>query len=411
MNVTVAYGSGEISVAIPDNVTVDTFEPGRTDKPVDEPSFLKQAQRGGLSEAFAAESPLIVVNDAHRRTPTELILGWLDAGYPKMLARARFLVACGTHPLPGEDELGRIFGRYVDLVRPSLVLHDCRDSSGLFLNGVDHFGEKVYTNKLIHKAEEVITINSVEPHYFAGYTGGRKSILPGLADRATIERNHNLANSLAAAPLKIDGNPVAEHMAEVARMAGSERIHTIQAVLDADGRMHSVFIGKLDDAFAAAVASARELCAYPVSQPYDVIISELHAPFDASLYQVQKAAENTQEAVADGGAAVLISECHKGIGNREFYDLADHWNAETNSHKDGATVFGSHKLSRVLGMQKRIDVCLHSSLSDSDVRRVFYEPVDDIDALIKTKINGKPGLRRVAVVHDASNTVLTLSHV
>ncbi|UCC43673.1 MAG: DUF2088 domain-containing protein [Candidatus Zixiibacteriota bacterium] len=409
MKVDLTYGTGQLTVDIPSGTKVDFYEPGRSSNPVESHGFLVQARKEGLSDFLAEDTPLIIVNDANRNTPTARLLGWLKVGYPDLLEKAGFLVACGTHAPPTEPQLQKIFGEHLETVRPRVAFHDARNQDSMTMIGEDRYGGSVYVDTLLHKARRTLVLTSSEPHYFAGFTGGRKSILPGLSDIATIERNHNMANSLAAAPLKLKGNPVAEHMGEVAQMAGAHGIFSVQVVLDAAGEIAGAFFGPLDDAFAKAVDAAEGLYAKSVTEPYDVVLCEVRSPFDRSLYQVQKALENSQTAVADGGADILVSACSEGIGPDRFFKLADEWDREKNEHQEGKTVFGSHKLSRVNGISRRIEVLLHSGLPDETVRKVFYEPMADVDKFLKQKANGRPGLRRMAVVHDASNTVLTMA--
>jgi nickel-dependent lactate racemase len=129
---------------------------------------------------------------------------------------------------------------------------------------------------------------------------------------------------------------------------------------------------------------------------------------DRSLYQVQKALEHCQTVVVDGGTVVVVAACQDGIGKRNFYDLSDEWDRVNNRPKDGVPRFGSHKLSRVLAMTRRINVRLYSQLPDDQPRRVFYEPAHDLQALL-TECLDKNNRRRLAVVHDAGHTVLKLA--
>jgi nickel-dependent lactate racemase len=131
----------------------------------------------------------------------------------------------------------------------------------------------------------------------------------------------------------------------------------------------------------------------------------LISPLDKNLYQAQKALENCQDAVADGGSAVVFSACEEGVGSRYFFEQASGWDRERNESVDGVERFGSHKLSRVNAMTRRIDVRLHSELDDETVRRVFYEPLADVSEYIGRRAEGNTNYR-LAVVHDAGHTVL-----
>jgi nickel-dependent lactate racemase len=272
--------------------------------------------------------------------------------------------------------------------------------------GTDSFQGEVWLNRQIKESQATIIIGSVEPHYFAGFTGGRKSIFPGLTDLATIERNHNLANSLDAAPLKLEGNPVAEHLDELMGLISAENMLTIQLVQDTTHQILGCFCGNLHNAYREAVDLSRQVYAHKIKRKYDLVIAEMLPPLDNNLYQAQKALENCQLAVKDGGTIVIVSACDGGIGSDFFFELADKWDRERNESSDGHQYFGSHKLSRVNTLSKRIDIRLVSHLSDKDIRRVYYEPLDNLEKFIYSTMS-ECEKNNMAVVHDAGHTVLT----
>ncbi|MDH4156265.1 MAG: lactate racemase domain-containing protein [candidate division Zixibacteria bacterium] len=406
MHMEVAYGKARLKFDIPGTATVDHYQPAAADRIIDYPDFVSALEKAGGDRFLASEAPLIVVNDGHRNTPTPQILEWLDRYRPDLLDSARFLVAAGTHKPPTEKHYEAIFGRYYDRLADRISVHKATDLTMMTKIGEDRLARGIWLNKVVLKSEKVFIIGSVEPHYFAGFTGGRKVFFPGLTDQKTVERNHNLANSLDAAPLRLKGNPMAEDLARLRKMVRIDRLFTVQAVLDAERRVCGVFFGDLDEAFQQGVALAEKIYARRISRSYDAVICELLPPLDGSLYQAQKALENCQRAVKDGGAAIIISACDGGIGSREFYDLARRWDAAKNVAVDGKVHFGSHKLSRVIGIARRIQVRLHSNLPDEDARQVFYEPLADISQFLASQAEGARGYA-VAIVHDAGNMVLT----
>ena len=220
MNVNLTYAGDTLSLDIPDGVSVDQFSPSVTDHPVDFDLFKDGFVKAGGDKYAKADRLLFVINDGHRNTPTPRLLELIEQYDSAIVEKADFLVAAGTHGQPSEAHYQKIFGRYHDRLRPKSEFHDCHDRARMKKIGTDWFDADVWVNEKLFEYDDIVIISSVEPHYFAGYTGGRKSILPGLADFKTIERNHNQANSLDAAPLKVKGNPVAEHMAAVLDMLG-----------------------------------------------------------------------------------------------------------------------------------------------------------------------------------------------
>ncbi|MEW6413413.1 MAG: lactate racemase domain-containing protein [Candidatus Zixiibacteriota bacterium] len=404
MDIKLAYNAGEIVIHLPDDVSVTEYSPKLAPREVDLSTFRRGLSDAGGEELLASNSLLFVVNDGHRNTPTPRILSLLDQINPTVLDRASFVVACGTHEPPTEQHYLKIFGDHRERVEPRVRIHDCRDYSTMTKIGRDHFGEEVWLDSVLFEYDEVVMISSAEPHYFAGMTGGRKSLVPGLTDFATVERNHNQAISLDAAPLRLKGNPVAEHMASVLDMMGARKFFGIQAVIDASKKMAAVFFGDLKTSFESAYEYSCAMYANRVDSYYDTVICEMLPPLDNNLYQLQKALENCQRAVKDGGRIILVSSCAGGIGSENFYRLADNWDREKNEPKDGVIRFGSHKLSRVNAMQRRIDVRVYSTLPDDTVRHVFYEPLHSPDECFAS-INVAE--HKIAVVRDAGHTVLT----
>ncbi len=405
MGIDIAYNGSNIHLPISPRATIDHFSPASTGQTCDFERFADTFARSGGRAFLSSEPPLIVVNDAYRETPTAVILAWLNRLDRHLLDRSSVLVATGTHPSPTDRQYEQILGEFLPRVGDRLSAHDAGDSSSMVKLGVDSLGGDIRVNRALAEHERLLIIGSVEPHYFAGFTGGRKSIFPGLADLATIERNHNLANSLEAAPLRLRGNPVAEHLESLMSTLEPERFFGIQVVRDAESPTASVFCGRLDVAFAEAVQKAEAVFARRVNDPYDIVICEVLPPLDRNLYQVQKALENCHRAVRDGGLIVLVSCCREGVGSPHFYDLAAEWDADKNVAVDGQHHFGSHKLSRVNAIGRRIRICIQSTLPDDVVRRVFYEPLDIVEELLY--IDGSVGQDiRIAVAHDAGNIVL-----
>jgi nickel-dependent lactate racemase len=327
---------------------------------------------------------------------------------PGLVGKAVFLVATGSHEPPTDPQLRSILGDHFEAVRHRVHSHRATHLNSMIRVGSDPLGGDVYLNRMVLDYERVVVIGSVEPHYFAGYTGGRKALFPGLIDLATIERNHNLANSHEAAPLRLKGNPVAEHLESLLGSVDQRRFLSIQLVVDAQGQIAGVYAGNLESSFRRAVAKADELFARSVVRPFDMVLCEVRPPIDRNMYQAQKGLENCQAGVIDGGTAVVIAKCVDGVGSDFFFRQAGRWDRANNRPADGVYQFGSHKLTRMVALQRRVDVRLYSSLPDSIVEHVFYRPAGNLSELIRTKASGQNNFR-IGVVLDAGNTVLKVT--
>jgi nickel-dependent lactate racemase len=405
MKIELSYADGTIILDLPSLITVDIFKPATVDNPLGFDAF-----RNGFVEAhgdrfLSGEPLLVVVNDGYRNTPTATILQWLDKLDRNVVDQAYFLIATGIHGAPTEEHYNRIFGPFWNRVRARVSYHDCHDLTSMALLSTDSLGGDVWLNKAVLDYPKILVIGSVEPHYFAGFTGGRKAIFPGLTDFETVARNHNLANSLQAAPLKIKRNPVAEHLDSLMRMLDPRKFFGIQIVTDSKRQTAGIFCGELDSAFTRAASFAEKIYSCCVPQKYNVVLCEILPPLDKNLYQAQKALENSQAAVKDGGEAVIVSACPEGVGSEYFFKLAQNWDHQANRANDGRLHFGSHKLSRVIEIGKRINVYLFSTLPGNVVRQVFYEPLDNLQDFLYSKAR-ECEICNMAVVHDAANMVL-----
>ena len=405
MEIRLAYGEVGITLDVPGSIEVDRFGGSAVDQPVTQERFEACYREAGGSARFDDTVPLIVVNDGYRSTPTSQVLSWLDDIHPGMLDRSHFLIATGSHAAPTENHLKAVFGSLLPRVRERVTWHDCRDLDAMRPVGTDSRGKTVYLNTQCLDARAVLVIGSVEPHYFAGYTGGRKAFFPGLTDLATIERNHNLANFLDAQPLRLAGNPVAEDLERLLDLIDTSRVFSIQVVMDVAHTIGSVHCGDIRKSLDSAAEAARRLYAHQVDRPYDLLLAELRPPLDRNIYQAQKALENNQAVVRDGGDVVVIGACNEGAGSPHFFELARQWDREKNEASDGIQRFGSHKLSRVNAMTRRIGVWLCSGVDPMTARQVFYEPVENLQRFVEQRLADGG---RLAVVHDAGHTVLTM---
>lgn len=406
MHVVINYGTDKLTLKLADSAAVNEYGHSESVNIIDQIEFIRVV---GIAEAevFPIEaSDLLIVNDAYRPTPTEQILKWLlSAG--KLNAKAKFLIATGCHQRPDDRQLLKIFGEFLDRLRNRILIHDAINHENMIEIGTDRTGEKVLINRHFYEAERIVVIGSVEPHYFAGFTGGRKSIFPGLCDFETTVRNHNLGISFDATPMRLDGNPVHDHLQFLMTLVSKKQIFGIQIVRGYEGSINAIECGKLDLAFYRAAKSSRRLFEMVATDKCDLIIAEVRPPLDSSLYQLQKSLENCQSAVKDGGTVILFSPCHEGIGSEAFYKLADRWNDENMIAADSNDSFGIHKLYRVNRIGERINVYLHSELENGTPDKVFFksapEPQKIIDELIKRNEE-----LIIAVVRDAGHKVLTM---
>ena len=350
-----------------------------------------------------ASSVLIVVNDATRPTPTARLLDHLTSSLRGL--EVTVAVATGTHRAPTEVELGRILGE------PSLKIgrvhiHDARDDTAHVRLAETSSGTPVIVDRVVLDAERILVLSSVEPHYFAGYTGGRKSILPGLAAFETVEANHAHAMSDASRPLRLEGNPVHDDMIEAADMILDRRYYGIMTVLDSDGRIHAAAAGDLHGSLQAVVPAAEKIYAPKVERKEKIVVAAVSPPLDINLYQAQKALEHGILALEDGGVLILVSPCHEGLGDDTFARAlqAAGTPEEAIAALPETYRFGDHKVARIARAVSRFDVVAVTGIRPDLIASLFMLPADDLQSALDEALRKRPD-GRVLVIPRAAETV------
>lgn len=403
----VAYGEGIIAFELMPGDELTEAAPVDDYPEWDAENFRRRLEATDFERFVSFGKVLVVVNDAFRPTPTGTVLSQLQKLYPDF--RADFIVACGNHPKPDDDDLAMIFGEYERPPDAQLMYHDSRNYDDMVLFG-EADEKPVYLNRNLFDYPAVITIGSVEPHYFAGYTGGRKSLIPGLSDIETNRRNHARAVSPEAQPMRLKGNPVAEDLDRLVRLGKLPELYSIQIVNGPTGKIIDCFGGSLQNAFDQAVAVAENVYCFNAAKTFDLVIAEMRPPLDRNLYQMQKAVENCAGVVSDGGTIVAVSYCPDGVGNDEFLSLAGKLGSRENALKKADEIdppLGIHKLSRIAGMGQRIQVRAMAEIAPEILRAVFFEPAtsleDELERLRKEKEN-----LNILLVRDAGLLVAKL---
>ncbi|WP_292466429.1 nickel-dependent lactate racemase [Methanolobus sp.] len=338
---------------------------------------------------------LILVNDATRPTPTARVLVEM-VNILREHKDVRFLVATGAHRGPTEDEFRYIFGEIYDEFKDRIFVHDARKDEDMEYLGVSSNGTEMYLNKMVNEYRNIIVIGSVEPHYFAGYTGGRKAFLPGVASYKTIEMNHKHALSDAAQPLAIRGNPVAEDMEDAMKVLKNLNVFSIQTVLTADHGLYAMVSGDLFKSFDIAIERANEVFCSKCSRKGNIVLTAAPYPMDIDLYQSQKALENGKLALENNGIIILVSKCRDGVGDDTFLNLLCSANTceDVMCKIDEGYKLGYHKAAKMAQIGVYAEMWAISELDHDTIRTAKLTPCQDIQetfdrAVEKIKEQGK----------------------
>jgi nickel-dependent lactate racemase len=263
-------------------------------------------------------SACIVVSDNTRPVPNELILQPLLELISPHVPDITILVANGLHPPLSSPLLRVLVGRSI-YDRFPVVNHLATDDSALTHLGTTPTGIPVDVNSLYVKSDLKILTGLVEPHFMAGYSGGRKSVCPGIAGANTIQMFHSpaLIESPRAALGIVDGNPVHEEAVRVARTAGVDFI--LNVAIDRSRRLVSVEAGDLEDAWLRCVEAVGRQARISVDKAYDIlVVANGGYPLDQNFYQTIKGLTAAASILRRGGVIVMVSECRDGLGTEHF---------------------------------------------------------------------------------------------
>jgi lactate racemase len=395
MRLEMPYGADSVPLEIPWGRCIGTLDIADVAPLADIEGAVREALRRpigldqGLRDTFRpSETVAIVVSDSFRKTAIDQVLPTLiselnAAGVDD--EAISFVFASGTHRAPRPDEQAQILGPAVyGRFKARAFNHDCDDEANLVHVGDTSRGTPVFINRRVVESDRVIATGAVVLHYFGGFGGGRKSIVPGVSGRATISHNHamnldptddrlNPAVRIGA----MDGNPVAEDMLEGTRFVNVDLI--VNTVVNRSGAIAQVFVGELEAAHRAAAEFAHGLFGKPIAEQADVVIAS--SGTTKNFVQSHKALYNAYQAVRPKGRIVLLARCEEGLGSESFQRWVRLGSRE-------AIIAGLRKQSEINGqtalstVQKAPITVLITDLAESDTAMLGARKAVDVNAAL-----------------------------
>jgi lactate racemase len=361
-------------------------------EPAVEPEAVVSAALDACSAAIgtfrAGERVVIVTSDITRYTGSEIYLPMLverlnAAGVPD--SGIEVIVALGIHRKQTEHEHRKILGPLYGRIR--VADHECDDPGKLVLIGRTSGGLDVEINRRVAEADRLILTGTIGFHYFAGFGGGRKAILPGVASRRSCMASHfavlnsepGSGRNPRAATGVLDGNPVHRAMTEACAMVQPDFI--LNTVLSPDKRIIAAFAGDWQEAFAAGCRFYAGRFAFPFHERADLVVVSCGGyPKDINFIQAHKSMEYASQALKEGGVMVLLAQCRDGYGNATFFswfrfrELAA-FEAELRRHYEinGQTAYAT------LQKAQRYRVILVSDLHPEEVATMGMTPAKSLD--------------------------------
>jgi len=380
VDVWLPYGKTEVCARIPARNFLGNIEPKEKQGAADPRAEVERALKepigtGPLNEIVKpSDTVAIVVNDSTRVTPSYLMVPPLldelnQAGVKD--ENITIIFGCGTHRAVRPDEMKKLVGEEV-LERVKAVNHDHKADDLVYLGKTAKFGTKVYVNKIFAEADRRILTGNVELHYYAGYGGGRKSVLPAVSGAETIQSNHAMLLSPKARTGVLEGNPIHEDMMEAAKLAKVDFILNI--VINSKNEIVNAFAGNLEQAFYEGVKLVDKMYKVPIERRADIVlVSPGGHPLDLNLYQAYKGVDNALDAVKRGGVIVLLAECPEGHGHDVFYEWMANMSDVKEMEKKIKRRFrlGGHKAYYLMKAVQKAQIILASTMPDYLAQNTF----------------------------------------
>lgn len=341
---------------------------------------LKQIVRPG-------EKIAIITSDITRPLPSYKILPLLldeldDAGVsPKDVT---LVFALGSHRKQTAEEQKKLVG---ERTFSEITCIDGDDGDCVHYGSTSR-GTPVDIVRVVAEADRRICLGNIEYHYFAGYSGGAKAIMPGVSTRAAIQSNHSRMVEAAASAGRLEGNPVREDIEEAAAMVGVDFI--VNVVLDEHKEIVHASAGDVVKAHREGCRYLDRLYGKPIAGQADiVVVSQGGAPKDLNLYQTQKALDNAKHAVKKGGVIILVGSCKEGLGERVFEEWMTH---SPSAHSMIERIqkdfqLGGHKAAAIAMVLEDASVYLVSELEPEFVKKMFLTPFGDVQTAFDAALN------------------------
>ncbi len=416
MRIALFYGSGTLPIDLPEErttVIAPTPQPGLADersavvraleKPIDAEPLRVAVKAGGRI--------CVVFTDLTRATPNERLIPWLLEHLSDVPAdRITLVNSTGTHRHNTRAELEQMLTPEV-VHRYRVVNHDCHAEADLVDVGQTRDGTRALINRHVVEADLRIVTGFIEPHFFAGYSGGPKGIIPGCAGLGTVMSNHgarNLSSPQATFGVTV-GNPLWEEIRDIALLAG--RSFLLNVTLNDQRRITGVFAGDLITAHKAGAEFVRRSAMQAVTSPFDIVITTNSGyPLDLNLYQGVKGMAAGARILREGGLMVLACECREGVPDGSPYHSLLKRFPDTERLLAGLAAPGFAHAEQWQAniqavVQRKGTVLLHSSMPDAVVREAHLEPCHDISATVRAKLADLGPRARVAVLPHGPLTI------
>ncbi len=417
MLVNLAYGRTGLPVEFPDDRTT-VIEPTYVEGLADQVGAVREALDRPTGTAplralvSADQTVAISICDVTRPMPNATVLpAVLEALSHVPTSQIAIMIASGTHRATTRDELVEMLGEEI-VDRNRILVHDAFDDTELVSLGAVEGGIPVWLNRTWSEADVRITTGFVEPHFFAGFSGGPKMVAPGLAGFKTIMRLHDaeMIRSPDARWGVTEGNPIHDGVRRIAALSGVD--FSIDVAINRDRQITHVATGELFAVHREVREVVRRTAMQSFSTPFDVVVTTNSGyPLDQNLYQTVKGMSAAAQVVKPNGVIVCASECSDGYPDHgEYLDiLTRHDSADkllTMINSPGHNRHDQWEVQVQAQIQQRAEVLLRTDgLSDEQVRSAHLTPIEDVGAATREALDRFGSDARVCVLPEGPQTI------
>ena len=389
MNVDLLYGQEGLSVNLPEDSLL--IEPKNLNKLEDEKEAIRQALRDPIGtdtlkdSVQSTDTVSIVISDITRPTPNHILVPLLIEELDHVpLENFVIINGTGTHREQTREEFIQMLGEWVvDHIR--IVNNDCHDKETLVHVGRSKYGCDVYLNKDYVNSDFRIVTGFIEPHFFAGFSGGPKGIMPGIAGIETIMTFHNakMIGDPRSTWGNMEDNPLQDMTREINGMCKPDFM--LNVTLNREKEITNVFAGELYEAHDRGCEFTKEHAMYRCEERFDVVIaSNSGYPLDQNLYQAVKGMSAAHKVVKEGGSIIVASECSDGLpdhGNySKIFNMANSPQELLEMINDPEfKMFDQWQVQKQAVIQTWADVYVYSKLTDEQVKSTMLQPTHDIE--------------------------------
>lgn len=400
MNIKIPYGKESIELEIPDKNIQDIIHGGENNSHnLDENVIIRQALESPVKSARLCEiardkkSAAIIASDITRPCPSYKFLPLLveelnKAGIENQ--NIKIILGLGIHRRHTDNEKRKLVGDYIyghvkvedsDISNTKLIGHTAADTP-----------IEVYKGAL--DCQLLIATGNIEYHYFAGYSGGAKAVMPGICARNSIQFNHKMMLDENAAAGNFYDNPVRQDIEEAGKLAGIGFVFNV--ILDDKKNIIAAVAGKNNEAYIEGIKKYDLIYKREVKKPADIVItSQGGYPKDINLYQSQKALENVKEIVTEKGTIILVASCSEGFGE----DIFEEWmtNAKDyeliSSNLKRNFVLGGHKAVAISKILTKTQVFLYSDFSIKATEKMGFKKIENLQEYLDESISQNSSLK------------------